>query len=266
MSRPANYIHAHIISDATGIAAERATRAALVQFHKRYETIFERHAFMKSHRDLTKVLDLAESQQGVVVYSMVHKSTRDWMDQERKRRNLPMVDLLGPIMDEVGRRYAMRPELDRALLSRALGATSISLAESIDFTLRHDDGAGEETLGRANIILLGVSRTSKTPTSLFISCNHNQKVANLPLILDVMPPKKLFKLSKPHIVGLTIRPEKLALIRRGRFRNAVVEGYSDLKTITRELAFAEQVFSRIKRIQVIDVTDRPIEEVASMIV
>ncbi len=266
MSTPRRYLHAHIISDATGIAAERAARAALVQFYKRYETIFERHSFMRTPNQLSKVLDLAESQNGVVVYSMVHKSLRDWLDRERGRRVIPIVDILGPILDQVGHRFHMKPELDRGLLRRVLGAASISLAESIDFTLRHDDGAGEGTLGKADIILLGVSRTSKTPTSLFISCNHNQKVANVPLILGVSPPSKLFRLQRPHIVGLTIAPEKLALIRRGRFKKATVQGYSDLPTINKELAYAQDIFSNIKRIRIIDVTDRPIEEVASMII
>jgi regulator of PEP synthase PpsR (kinase-PPPase family) len=265
MSTPRKYLYAHIISDATGIAAERAARAALVQFHKRYETIFVRHAFLKTHKQLSRVIDMAEEQNGVVVYSVVHKSLRQWLDFERGRRTLPIVDILGPILDEVSQRYRMKPVLDRALLRRVLGDASISLAESIDYTLRHDDGLGEETLGKADIILMGVSRTSKTPTSLYISCNHNQKVANIPLILGVKPPNKVFHLKQPHIVGLTISPEKLSLIRRGRFKKTTVEGYSDLHTITQELAYAHEIFARIKRIRVIDVTDRPIEEVASMI-
>jgi regulator of PEP synthase PpsR (kinase-PPPase family) len=266
MSQPRKYLHAHIISDATGIAAERAARAALVQFHRRYETLFVRHAFLKTPKQLSKVLDLAESQNGVVVYSMVHKSLRDWLDHERLRRSIPIVDILGPILHQVGQRFKVKPVLDRALLRRVLGDASMSLAESIDFTLRHDDGLGEETLGKADIILMGVSRTSKTPTSLYISCNHNQRVANIPLILGIRPPNKVFQLKKPHIVGLTIDPEKLALIRRGRFKDSVVEGYSDVPTIMRELAFAHEIFASIRGIRIIDVTDRPIEEVASMIV
>jgi regulator of PEP synthase PpsR (kinase-PPPase family) len=161
--------------------------------------------------------------------------------------------------------FHVKPELNRRLLHRVLGDASMRLAESIDFTLRHDDGLGEETIGNADIIILGVSRTSKTPTSLFISCNHNQKVANVPIILGVKPPSKLFTLQRPHIIGLTIAPDKLALIRRGRFKDTVLAGYSDLPTITAELAYAQEIFARIKNIRVIDVTDRPIEEVASLI-
>ncbi len=266
MSKARKYLYAHIISDATGIAAERAARAALVQFYKRYETIFVRHAFLKTPKQLSRVIDMAEEQNGVVVYSVVHKSLREWLIAENKRRTTPIVDILGPILDQVGARFRIKPVLDRALLRRVLGDASISLAESIDYTLRHDDGLGEETLGKADIILMGVSRTSKTPTSLYISCNHNQKVANIPLILGIKPPNKVFHLKKPVIVGLTIAPEKLALIRRGRFKRGSVEGYSDLHTISQELAFSHEIFSRIKHIQIIDVTDRPIEEVASMII
>jgi regulator of PEP synthase PpsR (kinase-PPPase family) len=265
MGESRNYLYAHIISDATGIAAERVARAALVQFHKRYETTFVRHAFLKTNKQLSRVIDIAEKQNGVVAYSVVHNSLRQWLDYERGRRSIPIVDILGPLLEEVGKRYGMKPVLDRALLRRVLGDASFSLAESIDYTLRHDDGMGWETLGKADIILMGVSRTSKTPTSLYISCNHNQKVANIPLVLGVKPPSKVFQLKQPHIVGLTISPDKLVLIRRRRFKDTVVGGYTDPYTITRELAYAQEIFSRIKRIRVIDVTDRPIEEAASMI-
>ncbi len=266
MSTARKYLHAHIISDGTGIAAERAARAALVQFYKRYETVFIRHAFLKTPKQLSRVIDLAESQNGVVVYSMVHKSLREWLDKERLRRSVPIVDILGPILYQVGQRFRMKPVLDRGLLRRVLGDASMSLAEAIDFTLRHDDGLGEETLGKADIVLLGVSRTSKTPTSLYISCNHTQRVANIPLIYGIRPPNKVFHLKKPHMVGLTIDPEKLCMIRKGRFKHTELDGYSDLTSVTRELAYAHEIFSMIKGIRIIDVTDRPIEEVASMIV
>ncbi|MBI5521401.1 MAG: pyruvate, phosphate dikinase/phosphoenolpyruvate synthase regulator [Desulfarculus sp.] len=265
MAHPRKHLYAHIISDATGIAAERAARLALVQFHKRYEAVFVRHAFIKTTKQLAKIIDLAESQEGVVVYSIVHRSLREWLDKERPRRGIEMVDLVGPVMEQVGRRFHMKPDLDRKLLHRVLGDASLRLAESIDFTLRHDDGLGEDTIGNADIIILGVSRTSKTPTSLFISCNHSQKVANVPIILGVKPPTKIFQLQRPLMVGLTIAPEKLALIRRGRFKGTMLDGYCDLPTISAELAYAQQIFAKVKNIHIIDVTDRPIEEVASLI-
>jgi hypothetical protein len=264
MAKPRKHLYAHIISDATGIAAERAARLALVQFHKRYEAVFVRHAFVRTIKQLARVLDLAESQNGVVVYSIVQQCLREWLDKERPKRSIEIVDLVGPVMEQVGRRFHMKPELDRRLLHRVLGDASLRLAESIDFTLRHDDGLGEETIGNADIIILGVSRTSKTPTSLFISCNHNQKVANVPLILGVKPPAKIFQLQRPRMIGLTIAPEKLALIRRGRFKDNV-EGYTDMRSISEELAYSHAIFAKVKKIRIIDVTDRPIEEVASLI-
>jgi regulator of PEP synthase PpsR (kinase-PPPase family) len=142
---------------------------------------------------------------------------------------------------------------------------SIRLAESIDFTLRHDDGQGIETLEYADLVLLGVSRTSKTPTSLFLSCNNNLKVANVPIIENMRPPDKVFKIDI-HKVGLTIAPERLAFIRERRLKYAGNTDYLDISHIEKELTYCRRIFNQIKDLQVIDVTNSSIEEVANKIV
>lgn len=256
----------HVISDATGTAAERMARAALVQFHRRFSAIFVRHPFVKTTRQLEDILAHAREQDGVVIYTINDRELRQWLAAREVKNDAVVIDMLGPLFERISQRYGSQPLLDSNLLGHALGEQSLKLAESIEFTLRHDDGKGLATLGQAEVILLGVSRTSKTPTSLYLSCHHNLKVANVPLILDQDPPAKLLRLRKPKMVGLTIEPAKLAAIRRGRYGEQTVPGYSDPRAINTELAFAEEVFSRIKGIKVIDVTDRPIEEVASLIV
>lgn len=261
-----NNVYIHLISDATGTAAERMARAALVQFHRQFNSIFIRHPFIKSAKRLNAILDEAESQNGVVIYTMNDRSLRQHLARQEAKRDLVIIDMLGPLFEKVGKRYKSRPLLSSGLLPNALGEKSLRLAEAIDFTLRHDDGKLLETLGQSEVILVGVSRTSKTPTSLYLSCHYGLKVANVPIILGVEPPAKLFTLKRPKMVGLTISPQKLASIRRGRFHKKVLDGYSDARTIASELAYSEEVFERIKGIQVIDVTDRPIEEVANIIV
>lgn len=134
-----------------------------MQFHKRYEAVFIRHALVKTTKQLAKIVDLAQSQNGVVVYSIVHKSLREWLDKERLKRDIEIIELVGPVMAQVDKRFHMTPELDRRLLHKVLGDASIRLAESIDFTMRHDDGLGEETIGNADIIILGV----KPPPKIF---------------------------------------------------------------------------------------------------
>ena len=263
-SRPQVYLH--LISDATGTAVERMARAAMAQFYKSFTCIFVSHPFVKQVATLAKILDEAQAQEGMVLYTINDRHLRKWLDEQRRQRDLPMIDMLGQLFDQAEKRYHAQPLLDSALLRRALGEASLRLAEAVDFTLRHDDGAGLSTMGLSDVILVGVSRTSKTPTSIYLSCNYSLKVANVPLMLGIDPPDKLFSLRRPRLVGLTIDPDKLAHIRRSRYGRKALEGYNDPGTIFSELAYSEDVFERLTGIQVINVTNRPIEEVANMIV
>lgn len=140
----------------------------------------------------------------------------------------------------------------------------IRLAESIDFTLRHDDGQSMETLENADLIILGVSRTSKTPTSLYLSCNNNLKVANVPIIEGIKPPNKVITL-KIQKVGFIIAPERLAFIRQKRLGYAGSIDYTDITHIRKELEYSHRIFNQIKGLQVIDVTNSSIEEIANRI-
>jgi regulator of PEP synthase PpsR (kinase-PPPase family) len=118
----------------------------------------------------------------------------------------------------------------------------------------------------ADILILGVSRTSKTPTSIYLSSHYCLKVANIPLIDKIDLPEKIFSLKKPHIIGLKILPEKLAHVRQNRFKPGTVENYYDINGIKRELMWADNIFKRIEGIHVIDVTNRTVEEVSNEIV
>jgi hypothetical protein len=258
-------IRVHVVSDATGITAERVIQAVLVQFDQWVEPTIQRHAHVKTTRQLERILNEAERREGVVIYSLVTRSLREWMDKESSRRDIEIIDLLGQIMTRMTRRFRVMPSMHPGLLTVA-GEESIRLAESIDFTLKHDDGAHPETLGRAKIILVGVSRTSKTPTSLYLACNQNIKVANVPIVRGVDPPAKLFKLKRPTLIGLTISPEKLVSVRQKRFSKTPVDDYMDVQSVRRELAACHQIFERIPNLRVIDVTNRSIEEIASRIV
>ncbi len=255
----------HVVSDATGITAERATRAVLVQFSRNVEAEIQLHAHVKTAGQLRRVLDAAEEDGGMVIYSLVAKRLRKAADQERARRSLEIYDLLGPLIKRMTRRFRVSPSLHAGLLP-GVGEESIRLAAAIDFTLRHDDGAGLEDLGRADVIILGVSRTSKTPTSLYLSCNHGLKVANVPIVRGMDPPGKIFTLKRPRKVGLVISPEVLAAIRRSRYQGRVVPGYTDARDVARELAYSHEIYDLLKGIKIVDVTHLPIEEVAGRII
>ena len=263
MSLSKKNVHVFIVSDGTGLTAERVISAVLVQF-KSIKPSFKRFPYIKTNEQIERILAKAEELQGIVIYSLVAKDLRAWIDVQKRKRDVHTIDLLGPLLNRMGRLWGMMPDLIPGLL-RGLGEESIRLAESIDFTLRHDDGQGLKTLGKADLIIIGVSRTSKTPTSLYLSCNHSLKVANIPIIEDTEPPKKVFTLKRRK-VGLTIAPERLAFIRQRRLKYAESSDYTNIRHIRNELEYSHSIFEQIEDLQVIDVTNRSIEEICNNIV
>lgn len=263
MSSTKQKVYVFIVSDATGITAERVISAVLLQF-KQIKPVFKRFPYITTKGQVEDILAKAQECQGIVIYSLVSPELRTWLSEGEKSGTICGIDLLGPLLKQMGKLWNMIPACRPGLL-QGLGEESIRLAEAIDFTLRHDDGHGVKDLGKADLILLGVSRTSKTPTSLYLSCNFSLKVANVPIIPNVEPPKKVFALKRRK-VGLMISPERLAFIRERRLKYAGSMDYTDLTSIRQELAFCHGIFERINGLQVIDVTHSSIEEIANSIV
>jgi regulator of PEP synthase PpsR (kinase-PPPase family) len=257
-------VHVFIVSDATGMTAEMVISAVLIQFRE-IDPVFKKFPYIKTREQIKAILDQAEAAQGIVIYSFVSQELRSWIRREKRKMDVFIVDILGPLLDRIGRMWNLIPTFSPGLLKR-VGEESIRLAESIDFTLRHDDGQGIDTIDQADLVLIGVSRTSKTPTSLYLSCNNNLKVANVPIIQDMKPPDKVFTLNNVQKVGLTIAPERLAFIRERRLKYAGAADYLDISHIKKELEYSHRIFNKIKTIQIIDVTNSSIEEVANKII
>ncbi len=262
MSSPKRRVNVFIVSDATGVTAERVISAALLQF-KQITPVFKKYPYIRTEAQMKDILDRAEGSGGILIYSIVSEELRRWFRREQKRHDINTVDLLGPLLKRMGKLWNMIPMLRPGLL-KGVGEESIRLAESIDFTLKHDDGQGINDLGKADIILLGLSRTSKTPTSLYLSCNHGLKVANVPIIPEVDPPKKIFSLKRKK-VGLTISSDRLAFIRQRRLKYAGPTDYTDMARIRAEQAYCHRIFEQIDNLQVIDVTHSSVEEIANTI-
>jgi regulator of PEP synthase PpsR (kinase-PPPase family) len=256
-------VHVFIVSDATGMTAELVISAVLVQF-KEIEPVFKKFPYITTKDQIKTILAQAQAARGILIYSLVSQDLRSWIRREKRKLNVFAVDLLGPLMERIGKMWNLMPAFSPGL-SRRIGEESIRLAESIDFTLRHDDGQGTENLEYADLILIGVSRTSKTPTSLYLSCNNNLKVANVPIIEGIRPPDKMFTAGVQK-VGLTISPERLAFIRERRLKYAGDTDYLDISHIKRELEYCHRIFNQIRGLQVIDVTNSSIEEVANKII
>ncbi len=263
MSLPRKKVHVFIVSDATGITAEMVISAVLVQF-KEIEPTFKKFPYIKTKEQINAILTQAEAVKGIVIYSLVSQELRVWIRREKRKMDIYTIDLLGPLLDRMRKLWNLNPLLSPGLL-RGIGEESILLAESIDFTLKHDDGQGIDTLDKADLIIIGVSRTSKTPTSLYLSCNNDLKVANVAIIQDMKPPNKVFTLKIPKI-GFTISPERLAFIRQKRLKYAGSTDYTDLTQIKKELEYSHRIFTQIKGLQTIDVTNSSIEEIANKII
>jgi regulator of PEP synthase PpsR (kinase-PPPase family) len=263
MNPPKKKVHVFIVSDATGITAEMVISAVLVQF-KEVEPVFKRFPYIKTKEQIKAILSQAESVQGIVIYSFVSQELRAWVRREKRKIDIYTIDILGPLLERLGKIWNLNPILNPGLF-RGIGEESFRLAESIDFTLRHDDGQGIETISMADLVILGVSRTSKTPTSLYLSCNNNLKVANIPIILNMKPQDKVFTL-KMQIVGFTLSAERLAFIRQKRLKYAESTDYTDITQIRKELEYSHHIFNKIKGLQLIDVTNNSIEEIANKII
>jgi regulator of PEP synthase PpsR (kinase-PPPase family) len=262
MSLPKKKVNVFIVSDATGITAEMVAGAALVQF-RQIEPIFKRFSNVKTEEQIKDILENAEKLEAFVIYSLVSQDLRRFFRTEKKKRNVRAMDLLGPLLRRMVKIWNVVPLL-RPGIFKGIDEESAHLAESINFTMKHDDGQRIDTLHKADIIILGISRTSKTPTSLYISCNYNLKVANFPIITGERPPKTVFT-SHQRKVGFTISPARVAFLRQERLKYLESTDYTDIESIRRELKYSQKIFRDIKGLKVLDVTNKSIEEIATEI-
>ena len=258
-------LHLHLLSDSTGETLEMIAKAALAQFDDA-EVIRHFWPMVRSRQHLDRIVaELAESP-GLVLYTLVNAETRLWLEERCRAMGLPHVAALDAVTaaleDRLGEQAKARPGrqhlMDEAYFARV---------DAIHFTIAHDDGIGWENWEEADIVLAGVSRTSKTPTSIYLA-NRGYKVANIPLVVESPPPPSLFELRHPLVVGLTTAPRRLIEIRRNRLLslNETTEtAYVDEEKVEREVAFARRLFAD-NGWPVIDVTRRSIEETAAAII
>ncbi len=250
----------YIVSDATGRTAEAVVQAVLVQFPG-IRPRLRRFPRVQTRERMIEILDEAQKRHGIVTYSLVSAELRTFVRQEGRKRDLPLFDLLGPLINKVRRVFRIMPVAKPGLLAH-VREEATRTSEAIEFTLRHDDGLEPETLAEADVVILGVSRTSKTPTSVFLACNQALKVANLPIILDHPLPEGFAALPVPKL-GFMIDPERLATIRRERYQG--IEGYADPGKVLREVEYARTLYDRIPNLRMVDVTNRSIEEIADRV-
>ncbi len=256
-------VELHIVSDSTGETATRLVHALEAQFpDQSFEEI--RHPRVESVEDLETAVGLARGRPAVVFYTLVKPELRDAMRRACRRARVHYCDLLGQPIDAVSRVTGAEAQ-GRAGARAPLDAGYFRRIEAIEFAVRFDDGIGGG-LDEADVVLVGVSRTSKTPLSMYLG-NMGYKTANVPIVAGIEPPDDLFRINPVKVVGLTIHADRLADIRQARARNFAGRAphYSELAKIYEELEQAEAIHRRLG-CPVIDVSELSIEETAQRVI
>ncbi len=258
-------LHLHLLSDSTGETLEMIAKAALAQFD---DADIIRHFWpmVRSQQHLDRILADIAANPGLVLFTLVNHETRARLEERCRSLGLPAIAALDAVTDALqnmlGQQAKARPGrqhlMDEAYFARV---------EAIQFTIAHDDGVGWENWEEADIVLAGVSRSSKTPTSIYLA-NRGYKTANIPIVVESPPPTALYGLRHPLVVGLTTAPERLIQVRRNRLLSlgqAPETAYVDAERVASEVQFARRMFAD-NGWPVIDVTRRSIEETAAAII
>ncbi len=266
MGADAEYQHVvYIISDATGATGRRVVEAALAQFADAEVDVVQIPG-VREVDAVKRIVGEAARARGTIVHTLASPELRQMMLNEGRRCHVVTIDLLGPLVARLSDSLELAPLAKPGLLQQ-IDETYIQRIEAIDFAVRHDDGRHPEDLPDADLVLVGVSRTSKTPISIFLAY-RGWRVANVPIVINLEPPAALFRVDRQRVIALTIQPERLVNLRRARMSRLArgyALAYADMEHIVEELDWAELIVRR-ERWPVVDVTHKSIEEVASEII
>jgi regulator of PEP synthase PpsR (kinase-PPPase family) len=255
-----------IISDGTGETAAVMTRAALVQYADK-DIHLIRHKNVRTESQIQPIIDDVFEKRGLIVYTVVSSSLRKKIQEMTLSKGIPALDLLGPMLNTLDTFFGATTSNGQAGLLRAVDEQYFKRIEAIEYTVKHDDGKTLSELDKADIILVGISRTSKTPLSIFLS-HKGWKVANIPLVLNQPIPEEVFKVDQRKVVGLIIDMDSLQRIRKNRLEKFGQDPggeYASLNHIAKEVEYATDLFKKNKRWPVFNVTERALEETASEI-
>jgi hypothetical protein len=257
--------HIFLISDSTGETVERVVRAALSQFKN---VDYQLHLLnrLRTRQYVQRALDEALEVKGIVVYTLVDSSLAQMVRTWGEEHEIITLDLITPLLFKLSEFLLVAPQQEPGLLHQ-LDADYYKRIEAVNFTVQHDDGQGVSAIHKADIILVGISRTSKTPLSMYLA-HRGYKTANVPLVMGIEPPAELKQVDQKKIVGLLIDPNRLVEIRRERLRSmgqSERSSYSDYERVEEEMSFCRRLYRSNPDWLVIDVTRRSVEESASEI-
>src|SRR5271166_3148765 len=264
MSVGMSRFHLHLVSDSTGETVHSLARACLAQFEG-VHAVEHVWSMVRTRSQIERVIDGVKANPGVVLFTLVSETLRQLLQQECRRLQVPAIPVLDPI---IGALASYLGRASRGLPGRQhlLDSEYFGRIDAMTFALNHDDGQSSWGLNDADLCLVGVSRTSKTPTCLYLA-NRGIKAANVPYVPGVPLPPELIEAEHPLIVGLTNDPERLIQLRRNRLDLLHHDGatdYTDIEAVRAEVREARRIFAHMHW-PVIDVTRRSIEETAAAI-
>ncbi|MEH7303191.1 pyruvate, water dikinase regulatory protein [Neobacillus drentensis] len=254
----------YVVSDSVGETAEFVVKAVATQFNGGHVDI-RRSSYVEDFEDIEDVLLLAKRGNSIIAYTIVVPTLKLYLDSRALEEGILAVDLLGPLMNAFVTRFNKQPHHQPGLM-RKLDEEYFRKIEAIEFAVKYDDGRDPRGITKADIVLVGVSRTSKTPLSMYLA-HQRFKVANVPLVPEVQPPDELFQIPRKNCIGLIISPNKLNEIRTERLKAlglASQANYASFERILEELDHAEKIMKRVG-CPVIDVSNKAVEETAGLI-
>ncbi|UWG96840.1 kinase/pyrophosphorylase [Dehalobacter sp. DCM] len=254
----------YVISDAIGETAEFVSRAAAAQFNG-IKTKIRRVPYVQDETHIDEILEEAVEEQAILVYTLVLTNLRNYIEKRAKEKNLTTIDILSPLISALGHKTGLQPK-NIPNITHRLDEQYFRKVEAVEFAVKYDDGKDPRGMLFADVVLIGVSRTSKTPLSMYLA-HRGIKTANIPLVPEVSPPRELYQVQKNKVFGLIISPDKLNQIRSERLKTLGLgpsADYANLDRIMEELDYAKQIMKKIG-CTIIDTTNKAVEETASLI-
>ena len=261
--RGTNYFHLHLVSDATGETLITVARAAAAQYIA-VSPVEHMHPLVRSGKQLDRVLTEIETAPGIVLYTLLDPALTERLEKICRELGVPCLSILGPVLN-LFQAYLGGETKPRIGAQHVLNAEYFKRIDALNYTMLHDDGQHVDDMEQADVVLVGVSRTSKTPTSIYLA-NRGVKTANFPLVPGMPVPPKLEALAQPLVVGLTASPERIVQIRQNRLLGLRAEheadDYVNRQAVAAEIAAARKLCGK-HNWPIIDVTRRSIEETAA---
>lgn len=254
----------YVVSDTVGETAELITKTAISQF-KGSRVEIKRFPYVEEKDNIDEVISLVKYEQGMIVYTLANPDIRQYMKEVALKEGICACDIIGPLIERIEKASGLHPLYEPGIVHQ-LDDDYYRRIEAIEFAVKYDDGRDPRGILKADIVLIGVSRTSKTPLSQYLA-HKRLKVANVPIVPEVDPPEELFAIPANKCFGLKISPDKLNHIRRERLISLGLDDnaiYANPDRINEELVHFNKLAAKIN-CQIIDVTNRAIEETANTI-